>query len=230
MNWVRGHWQLFVLLAVIFALWSTPLMVPLKILVVFFHELSHAAVTILTGGEVISLTVSADQGGMVVSRGGSRFWTLTAGYLGSLLIGLALLIGALRSHADRLILVVCGICLLLCAALYIRDVFALAFTFGTGASMCAVGWWLRNEISDLALRTIGLASMIYVPYDILSDTILRSNLQSDARMLAEEIGGATLIWGGIWLAISVLTIGTAIRLLLRDPSNISFGNKLNETI
>jgi len=35
------HWQLFALTAAIFALWQTPLVTPLKILVVYLHELSQ---------------------------------------------------------------------------------------------------------------------------------------------------------------------------------------------
>ena len=49
-------------------------------------------------------------------------------------------------------------------------------------------------------------SMIYVPLDILSDTIFRSELRSDARMLAEEFGGATVMWGGVWLVLSLVAI------------------------
>ena len=77
---------------------------PLKILVVFFHELAHGAAAVLTGGEIVLITLSPDQGGTAVTRGGSRTLILTAGYLGSLLIGVALLLGALNSHADRAIM------------------------------------------------------------------------------------------------------------------------------
>jgi hypothetical protein len=64
--------------------------------------------------------------------------------------------------------------------------------------------------------------MIYVPYDIFSDTILRSNLRSDARMLAEEFGGATVIWGGIWLVISIAVIAVSLWRGLGPASNITF--------
>ena len=100
---LKGHWQLLLLTALVFALWQTPVVVPLKILIVFFHEVSHAIATFLTGGEVISLSISANQGGVVWSRGGNRFITLTAGYLGSLMIGIGLLIAATRTKADRVI-------------------------------------------------------------------------------------------------------------------------------
>lgn len=202
-----------------FALWQTPAVLPLKLLVVFFHEASHAVAIIATGGEVVTLSVSLDQGGFVLSRGGNRFVALTAGYLGSLVVGLGLLIAATRTAADRKVMAICGAMTLLIAGLYVREVFALAFGFGTGAVMLLMARYLGHHANDLGLRVIGLASLIYVPYDIFSDTIARSDLRSDARMLAEEFGGTTVMWGGIWLVISLAMIGWCLRYGLGRSSN-----------
>ena len=203
-----------------FVLWSTPFVVPLKILIVFFHEASHAIATFLTGGEVVSLSVSPNQGGLVISRGGSSFWTLTAGYLGSLLIGVGLLIAATRSRADRKIMAFCGVMMLVIAGLYVREIFALAFVIGTGIAMLISARYLGHNANDLILRVIGLTSMIYVPYDIFSDTIARSDLRSDARMLAEEFGGTPQIWGVHWIVISLVVIGFCMRSVLGQSSNL----------
>jgi hypothetical protein len=218
---LKGHWQLLLLTAVVFALWQTKAVVPLKILIVFFHEASHAIATVLTGGEVVSLSVSPDQGGLVISRGGSRFWTLTAGYLGSLMIGVALLIAATRTKLDRQIMAFCGVVTLVIAGFYVREVFALGFTIGTGIAMIAASIILNHNINDMILRVTGLTSMIYVPFDIFSDIIARSNLRSDARMLAEEFGGTTVMWGGLWLVISIVIIGWALRHILGRNSNLT---------
>ncbi len=213
-----------VLTALVFALWQSPAVVPLKILVVFFHEVSHAIATVVTGGDVVSLSISNRFSGEVWSRGGNRFITLTAGYLGSLLIGVGLLIAATRTKADRAIMAGCGVVTLVIAGLYVRDLFALGFTAGTGIAMLLMAWFLGHAANDLVLRVMGLASMIYVPYDIFSDTIARSNLRSDARMLAEEFGGTTMIWGGIWLLISLGVIAACLRYGLGTSSNIKWRN------
>ena len=63
MAFVKGHWQLLALVALIFALWSTPVMVPLKIIVVLLHELSHGFAAVLTGGSIEQITISPEQGG-----------------------------------------------------------------------------------------------------------------------------------------------------------------------
>ena len=226
---VKGHWQLLVLIAVIFALWSTPVMVPMKIVVVLLHELSHGLAALLTGGSIEQITISPEQGGQALTRGGSRFWTLTAGYLGSLVLGVALLFAALRSAADRAVVAALGLALLIVSALYLRDLFALVFCVGLALLLLAMARWLDHRANDLVLRVIGLTSMIYVPFDIFSDTIARSHLQSDAWMMANEFGGATVLWGGLWLVLSVAVIGASLRYGLGASSNITFGKTSRET-
>lgn len=218
---VRGHWQMLALTVLIFALWSTPVVVPLRLLTVFLHELSHALATVLTGGTVESLTIDPGQGGAVLSRGGNRFVILSAGYCGSLLIGVLLFFAAVRTTWDRATLGLLGAVILLVTLLYVRSSFAVGFGVLSGAAMIAAARFLGQGLNDLALRVIGLTSMIFVPYDIFSDTIARSHLQSDARMLAQEFGGPTLFWGGAWLAISLMVIGLSLAYGLGRDSNIS---------
>lgn len=220
MNFLRGHWQLILITAVVFALWQTPLIIPLKILVVFLHEISHAIAVWLTGGEVVSISLSPQQGGLTMARGGNRFVILSAGYVGSLLIGVLVFLIALRSKADRALMAVLGVATLLIAAFYIREWFGLGFSVGLGVLMLVSARYLPHSFNDLALRVIGLASMIYVPLDIFSDTISRSGLRSDAYIMAEKFGGATVIWGGLWLLISLAVIGVCLRYGLGEQSNI----------
>ena len=210
---VSGHWQLLSLLVLVTALWQTPVVVPLKILIVFLHELSHALTVLVTGGEVVSLSVNVHQGGEVLARGGNRFLTLSAGYLGSLLLGAVCLLLAVRTDLDRMAVGGLGLLMLTVTALYVRDPFALAFCVGFGVLLLIAARWLPHDICDMALRVIGLSSMIYVPLDIYSDTIARPHLPSDAYMLAEEFGGSTMLWGGLWIALSGLVMMWALRRL-----------------
>lgn len=222
MKYLKSHWQLLAITAVVFALWQTPVVVPLKILVVFLHELSHAVAAWLTGGSVEQISLSLTQGGFAVTRGGSRFAILSAGYLGSLVMGAALLMLALRSTADRLVTGALGGVMLLVTVLYVRDLFALLFCGAAGLILLGMARFLGHGANDMVLRVIGLTSLIYVPYDIFDDTIARSGLPSDARMLAEEFGGATLIWGGLWLILSAGVIYGCLRRILGTSSNLPF--------
>jgi hypothetical protein len=212
---VRQLWYLLALLLAIFLLWDFPLFYPLKILVVFFHESSHALATLLTGGSVKEMVIQPQAGGHVISMGGNRAITLTAGYLGSLLWGVCIYLLAITSNRDRGIMMSLGGVLIVITLIYISNSFAFFFGLITGAVMIASGKWLSMKINDFILRVIGLTSMMYVPLDIYSDTILRSHLRSDARMFAEEFGGATVIWGTIWIAISLLVIYRCLKWSLK---------------
>ena len=222
MNFIKGHWQLIVITTLVFLCWKTSAVVPLKILVVFMHELSHGLAGVLTGGSIESITISPYQGGLATIRGGNFFAIASAGYLGSLLIGAGLLLVALRTDADRIVLAICGGVMLLVTALYIRDDFALSFCVATGVVMLLIARYLGHAVNDMVLRVIGLTSLLYVPYDIFDDTIARSGLRSDAYILAERYGGPTMFWGGLWLFISVVVIRLCLKYGIGENSNIRF--------
>lgn len=221
MRLLAGHWQMIALTALVFALWSTPVILPLKILVVFLHELAHGLAALATGGMIEEMTLTLSEGGSAVTRGGNLFAIFSAGYLGSLVLGLVLFFGALRTGADRALMALLGAVMIVIAVLYMRERFALGFTIGTGVVMLFLAWFLPRVVNDLLLRVIGLTSVIYVPFDIFSDTIARAHLRSDARMLAEEFGGTTVLWGGLWLAISLLVIVLCLRMAHGAPSNLT---------
>jgi len=211
-DFFKGHWQLMAITAAIFMLWNYSIMIPLKIFVVFLHEVSHALTTLLTGGDVLELSLVPRQGGHVITRGGNRFLISTSGYLGSLFLGASFFIFALRTNADRILVAVLGLSMFVLTAFYIRDVFPVAYCLSGGAFLLLSARFLNRQINDLLLRIIGLTSMIYVPYDIFSDTLARSEIRSDARNLAESFGGTTMMWGSIWLVISLVFILFIIKL------------------
>lgn len=92
--------QLFYLLGMLSLIilgWEYALLYPLKLLVVFFHESSHALATLLTGGNVQELVLVKEEGGHVISTGGNRFISLSAGYLGSLLWGIVIYVSSVKT-------------------------------------------------------------------------------------------------------------------------------------
>lgn len=220
MQVLRNHWQLIVLFTLVMVLWNGPQMVPLKLLVVFFHEFSHALMTWGTGGSVVDFTVSANISGEVLSRGGSRFLILQAGYLGSLAIGAFLFVLAVRTDLDRWITGVMGVLMVMIALLYVSADFSTFFALGTGAALIALAWFAPVRVNDLILRIIGLASMVSVPRSLWNHTIQFPELQSDAHMLSDEYGLPVLIWGVIWLAISAAIIFASLYKGLRGNSNL----------
>lgn len=207
---------LLALLALVVLFWDWRVVEPLKLLVVFFHEASHALVARLTGGRVHELVVTVGQGGHVLSSGGNRFLTLNAGYLGSLLWGAFIYGAAARSRVDQLVMGALGLAVGAITVLFASGVFSWVFGAATALAMLLAATFLPAAANDFLLRLVGLTSMVYVPRDIVSDTLARSHLRSDARMLAEEYGGATVLWGGLWLVLSVAVIAACLVTSVRD--------------
>ena len=201
--------------------WQYPIIYPLKILVVFFHESSHALATLLTGGLVKELVINPKQGGHVISQGGNTFIIFSAGYLGSLIWGVIIYLFSVKTRYDNYIMTTLGIIIITITVLFGRNLFSWVFGIITGVIMIWAGKKLSEQINDFILRLIGLTNMSYVPLDIYSDTIERSYLQSDAYFLAQATFGTTLMWGILWLIISLVVIVYCLKwsVIQHDLSN-----------
>ncbi len=225
-RFIKGHWQLIGLTVLLYVLWDTDVVWPLRVLIVLFHELSHAVVALSTGGEVLDLTVNRREGGQVTFRGGSFIWTAMAGYLGSLFIGVFLFLMAVTMRFDRIVTAALGVIILLTTALYVRELFAVIYMSLMGVVLVGVGWKLPAQVSDLLLRVMGLVSMLYVPWDIAVDTILTANRTSlqatDAQAVAYQLGLTEKIVGVLWVIVSFGVIAMTLRIALRHPSNLTF--------
>ena len=201
----RLDFRLIGIFIVIVFLWNTQVVYPLKIFVVFMHEVSHGLAAIATGGSIKEIQIVAQEGGHAITAGGSRFWTLTAGYLGSLMWGGLILILAARTQLGKLISALIGIGMILISVFYLRNSFGFLFGIGFGGALILVGRFLPESINEWLLRVIGLTSCLYAILDIKSDVLDRSHLRSDARMLHEEVTPyiPTVAWGVLWMAIAI---------------------------
>lgn len=203
------HWKraaiLLAVTALIIALWDTWAVYPLKILVVFFHELSHGITAIATGGRIVEVQVDHGQGGLCLTAGGNRFLTLSAGYLGSLILGGFLLLAATHFKRKNIPNLVLGLVLFCTTIIYVRPVIGFGFFFGAivGIAFVAAAQKLSNEINGYMLTVIGLTSALYAVLDIKSDILDQPGARSDAVMLAELTGVPALMWGAAWMLVSI---------------------------
>src|ERR671931_60420 len=85
---------LVVALALGIVFWDSPVLWPLKLLVVMMQESGHALATLLVGGSVHHVTIDAQEAGACVSRLPSgafpKIAVYSAGYLGSAVAGAAM--------------------------------------------------------------------------------------------------------------------------------------------
>ena len=207
----------FLLAAAVYLLWNTPALFPLKIFTVFLHELSHGLAAIVTGGSIERIELSADQGGVCWTRGGSRFLVVSAGYLGSLSFGALLVVvgGRARPGLQRAAVALCGIVVLASTFLWIRTGFGVLWGLLMGAALLGTAWWLGDGVSVFVLRLLGITSGLYAIWDIGSDLIVRSVPSSDAESLARMTGVPGFVWGALWGAAAVVVMARAVGAAVR---------------
>ncbi len=198
-------------------LWYTPVVYPLKIFVVLLHEVSHALALIATGGSVDRITLNPQQGGATWGYGGVRFITLSAGYLGSLVLGGMLVLGAQskRIRAQWLLGFV-GVTVLVLTALYLDGAFGVGFGVLFGLAMLGASQKLGDLWSGRILTALGLTSIGYAIFDIKSDILDRPEVRSDAAMLAELTGIPTLFWGVLWIGLAIAAAFFLLRRAVRN--------------
>lgn len=203
------------------ALWNSFIVYPFRIFVVFLHEISHGIAAVLTGGRILAIGLTFDEGGVCVTDGGSRFLILNAGYLGSLAWGVFfLLVGARRGWARALVAGV-GAFTLVVTILYVRTAFGIAYGLAAGAALLAVARKLRTDVSEVLLAAIGVVSCLYAVWDVASDVLFRDASGSDASALAMVTRIPAFLWGIAWVAISLAVLALTLRWLARRASPVA---------
>ncbi len=189
----------------IWVLWPTVWVYPLKIFVVFLHELSHGLMAVATGGSIEAISLDWREGGETLSRGGNAFLTLSAGYLGSLAWGLLLLeLARTRPKIAKWALVGLGVLMIGVTAVFVRGAFGLVFGIAFGAALLAASRWLPPAGVRVALTALGLTSALYALLDIRSDVLDRPGALSDAAMLGQMTHIPGIAWGVLWIGLGLV--------------------------
>lgn len=205
---------------VVWLAWDSFLVAPLKILTVFFHEISHGLAAVLTGGSIVSLTFHSNQGGLAQAAGGSSFLMLNAGYLGSLLWGCGLILLSSYTRRNRTVSLLLGVALAAITVFYVRNAFGFVFGLGAAAAFVAAAVKLSESANDFLIKVVGVTSALYVIPDIYSDVVTRA-CWSDATMLAAKTGVPRVVWGVGWIAVSAGMLWQTLRLAARaDPKRL----------
>lgn len=198
-------------------LWDTVVAYPFRVFVVFLHEISHGLAAVLTGGRIVSIGLSVNEGGVCVTQGGWRFVVLSAGYLGSLLFGaLFLLLGGNKRTAPGIIGLI-GLFTLGVTLIYVRSWFGFVYGLAAAAVFIFVASKLQPAASEMLLAAVGVMSCLYAVWDIASDALFRSIPSSDASALAGLTGIPAVVWGVLWIGASVWVIVWVIHRLAFGP-------------
>ncbi|KIP10270.1 hypothetical protein PHLGIDRAFT_28525 [Phlebiopsis gigantea 11061_1 CR5-6] len=188
-------------------LWHVPyltlILYPFRLLTVGFHEMSHAIVGVLTCAKIHSIELDPDEGGATHMSGGIPWLTLPAGYLGSSLIGAALITCGFDENASKIACLVLAAFFLFTLWWARREILTWVLILGM-SGLIILFWFVAGGV---ALRYfvlfIGVMSCLYVLWDVIDDTIARKVNGSDASSFADICGCCpSQVWGVIWLLIA----------------------------
>ena len=192
---------------------------PCNLFVTLVHESSHALAAIATGGSVESITIRPDTSGLTLTRGGSRFITLCAGYTGATLFGVVLLV-LLHQGRIRAAAAFGGIFLLLTALRF----GASLLTYAT--CVVAAGLFLfffacnRERVAYYGMSFLAIQCMLNAFYDLrtlVEVSASGARITSDASMLSQETFGLIppLGWAIGLSGVSLFLTYATLRKLLR---------------
>lgn len=232
------------------ALWFIPfaeyLVYPIRLFVTFIHEGSHALAAVLTGGSVQSLTIASDGSGAVYSAPSGWFGALltsSAGYLGTTVFGVLMLVLIRRSVSPHKILVISGAFVGLMTIVFgvLSPVFnflslnvafsSVLFTIFAGlllaAGLLALGKFSSYRVASFAVAFLAIQCLLNSLSDLktvlfVNAPLMGSNIQNDATNMANATGIPGFLWVVIWIIISVVMITLGLRLyaVSKKPGSI----------
>jgi len=190
--------------------WHNPFVMPLKVFVVYLHELSHAIGALVTGAEVQLLAIEWDESGLTRTRGGNFLAITSAGYLGSILFGSIMLRTAIIYRYEKACAIIIGLVIVVFPLLIPQKLSLTVFIVGVSWGLLFIISGLLSSIATRVLLFImgGLTSL-YSVYD-LGDFFRGDIAHTDAGIIAAhymENEYSTLILSYlIGILISVLSI------------------------
>lgn len=200
--------------------WDFPALLPFKLLAVMGHETGHALASLVTGGSVDSVSLKADESGNCLSRIPDSFFARvlvsSAGYVGSALISVVLLLLTYRFDARRKMLGAACAWLVVMGLFYARDGFTLLFCVVMAAAFGVAAKWLPDALVGATNLFIASFTALYAVLDLKDDLWNRAvRAHSDAQILADATFVPAIAWAALWTALSVGILGVGGWLALK---------------
>jgi hypothetical protein len=176
---------------------------PVRIFVTYVHESMHALAAILTGGQVLSMSIRPDMSGMVMTSGGTGWLVSSAGYVGTTLVGAACLFLLKRNIPPQLVLTFfIAICLFSILYTGFSNVYGTLVALGLGALLLVAMAWLPTFVA--AFMSVQL--LINSFYDLKTLLILSttSSTHTDAQNMEMYTGIPASMWALVWIGTSAL--------------------------
>jgi hypothetical protein len=202
-------WQVAIFFVVL-GLWQVPIINPVKLLVVLFHEMSHVFAAYATGGVVFGMAIDPGGAGVTLGMEGNELLIVAAGYVGSLFAGMFLYYLSAVWKPWEVWLVLALMCSASLLMGWLNDFTAV---FGWGAMIAMFfGLMLPEEWKKFFLRVVATACCLYAIIDVTGVvfggradgfSVRGKVVGSDVARLAELTGLPEGLLVTIWVIVGV---------------------------
>ncbi len=212
--------------------WDWPVLWPFKLLAVMGHETGHAIASLLAGGSVSRVSIAGNESGECLSAIPTGFFARTivysAGYVGSAVVSVVLLLLTFRFDLRRFMLGAACVWLSVMGLLYARDAFTLAFCFGMAIAFGVGARFLPAQVVGVVNLFIASFTALYAAMDLKDDLwngAVRSH--SDAQLLADITPIPAIVWAALWTLVSMALLSLGVFVAMRKrPTPLAMTSRL----
>ena len=213
---------------------------PLQLFATFVHEGSHVLAAVLTGSQVLSLTVSPDTSGVVWSAANGWLAQLlisSAGYLGTTAFGTMLLVWMRYGFSSRTALYFSagfvGLMTLVFGLLFpIYNIFSANVTFFSvvftvlsgavlAAGLLAIAKFAELKWANFALAFLSVQCLLNALFSLKNLFFISTmtDAHSDAVNMANATGVPSIVWVFMWIGVSIVMISVGLRIYVASQKS-----------
>lgn len=174
-------------------------LIPFKWFETYFHELSHALMTLLTGGQVKHIELNLNGSGVCRSVGGYTFLIALSGYIGACLF--AVWLASLARKAQQWVIHLLTALIFITLVFWVRDLISLLII----VFMLSVLYSVNLYLNTAWRRFIMLALAINMSLNALKSPFYLFNPANsgDATILANLTHIHEYVWIIIWISVGL---------------------------
>lgn len=214
----RSYLLQLAIFIVLLAIWQLPIINPIKLLVVVFHEMSHVIAGYATGASIFGMAIDPGGAGVTLGMGGNQLVIVAAGYLGSFLVGYLLYALSAVWSPIEVWLVLCGLAGGSMFMGWLND-FTRAFGFGSMVLLGIGAVALSDAFKLFVLRIIGTACCLYPVIDVAGEFFSAGQdgfmlhgrpIGSDAQLFSQLSGIPVGLVATFWIVSALSLLGVLV--------------------
>jgi hypothetical protein len=204
-----------------FAPYAEVIVYPVRLFVTLVHESAHALAAVMTGGSVAYIQIQPDGSGVTATRGGLVPLISSAGYVGTVLYGSALLLWCRDPRRAKTALGATALGVTAVTLAFIRPVIGFGFAAGVTASALfgALFWITSARAAQFLVGFLAVQSCLNALFDLkaLFALSIAGEAHTDARAMQELTRVPALVWALLWSGVSLVVLVLIARAYRRTP-------------